>query len=77
MYTFPYVSSCIVYKRKENGGYIMSENCDIDLHAGTWEIGPFEVIGGQFDPSKSVAGFRPGDGDTHGDAILVVPNCSE
>lgn len=55
----------------------MSENCDIDLHAGTWEIGPFEVIGGQFDPSKSVAGFRPGDGDTHGDAILVVPNCSE
>jgi hypothetical protein len=60
------------------GALIMSKICeDNSLYGGCWDIHPFEVCGGTFDPSESIAGFKPGDGDTHGDEILEVPECEE
>lgn len=58
----------------------MSDTCkpqDISLCAGTTDIGPFEVSGGHYEPAKSVSGFRPNDGDTHGNETLEVKCCPE
>ena len=54
----------------------MSEECGVDksLCGGITIKGPMEIIGGKYDPSVSVAGWKPGEGDTHGD-IILEPDC--
>lgn len=54
----------------------MNDTCDKSLQSGTWDIGPSEVSGGKYEPTHSIYGIRPGEGDTHGDTILEVPECS-
>ena len=35
---------------------------------------PWEVHQSKYSP-QSVGGWKPGDGDTHGDGVLEVPDC--
>lgn len=55
----------------------MSE-CEVpnQLRAGTFLNGPIEVQQHKFNPSK-IGGWKPNEGDTHGDQILTVPDCEE
>jgi len=54
-----------------------NEECNVPkvLQDGITKIGPFEVHGGKYSPTK-VGGWYPGDGDTHNDD-LEVPDCPE
>lgn len=52
------------------------EECNVpnEIKGGTFEVHPASVTGKKFDPT-TIDGWKPNDGDTHGDTVLEVPDC--
>jgi len=70
----------IVYKQIyiEQEFKMTEDQCNVPkvLRDGTTRQDPFETQGGKYSPQKT-GGWRPNEGDTHGDQVLEVPDCTD